>query len=140
MNPTDLPPQPEAPPASAPANPAMAHLGPEALTHVAAWFQTLSEPTRLQILNLLRTQSRSVGELAKLCDCSAANVSRHLDRLTQNGFVSREARGTSVFYTIADESIYALCDLVCMNVARQLERQARRHEAFAPVQPDPSRG
>ena len=30
----------------------------EALVQVAAYFQALSEPTRLQILNLLRTQAR----------------------------------------------------------------------------------
>ena len=37
---------------------------PEALTQVAAYFQALSEPTRLQILNLLREKERNVGELA----------------------------------------------------------------------------
>ncbi len=36
----------------------------EALDQVAAYFQALSEPTRLQILNFLREGERNVGELA----------------------------------------------------------------------------
>jgi DNA-binding transcriptional ArsR family regulator len=102
----------------------------EALTQVASYFQTLSEPTRLQLLNFLRQGERSVGELASLCGYTAANISRHLAMLAQNGLVVRESRGTSVFYRIADQSIYDLCDMVCGNVARQAERTAREGKAF----------
>jgi DNA-binding transcriptional ArsR family regulator len=109
----------------------MKGLPPEALQEVAAYFQTLSEPTRLQILNYLRDGERNVGELAQLCGYTAANVSRHLSMLTQRGLVARESRGTSVYYRIADESIYALCDLVCGNIARQYEQAARGRKAFA---------
>ena len=43
------------------------------------------------------------------------------------------SRGTSGYYRIADESVYALCDLVCGNIARQLERSANDRKAFARV-------
>ena len=101
-----------------------------ALPQVAAYFQALAEPTRLQILNLLRQQERSVGELAQLCGYSSANISRHLALLTQHGLVARESRGNSAIYSIADESVYALCDLVCGSIARQFERTARERAAF----------
>ncbi len=110
--------------------PHMEGMPPEALEQVAAYFQTLSEPTRLQILNLLRHGERNVGELAQLCGYTSANVSRHLAMLTQRGLVTRESRGTSVYYRIADESVYALCDLVCGNIVRQLEHSAREREVF----------
>ena len=110
--------------------PGMKGLPPEALQEVAAYFQTLSEPTRLQILNFLREGERNVGELAQLCGYTAANVSRHLAMLTKHGLVARESRGTSVYYRIADEQIYALCDLVCGNIARQYEQIARDRKAF----------
>lgn len=103
----------------------------EALEQVAAYFQALSEPTRLRILNLLRDGERNVGDLAQACGCTAANVSRHLAMLTQHGLVARESRGTSVYYRIADASVYALCDLVCGNVARKLQRSALGSAAFA---------
>jgi len=108
----------------------MEDLPDEALAQVAAYFQTLSEPTRLQILNLLRQGERSVGELAQLCGYSAANISRHLALLTQHGLVQRESRGNSAFFSIADASVYALCDLVCGNIARQFERTAQGRAAF----------
>lgn len=95
-----------------------------ALDHVAQYFSALSEPTRLKILNNLRDGEKNVGDLATACDCSQANISRHLSTLAKHGMVIREGRGTAVYYKIADESIYALCDLVCGNVARQLEAQA----------------
>ncbi|SPE27029.1 Transcriptional regulator, ArsR family [Burkholderiales bacterium] len=102
----------------------------EALQQVAAYFQVLSEPTRLNILNLLRQRERNVGELAQLCGYTSANISRHLALLTSHGLVAREHRGTSVYYRIADESIYALCDLVCGKIARQLEDTASKRELF----------
>ena len=108
----------------------MENLPPEAMLDVAAYFQALSEPTRLQLLNLLREGERNVGEMAQLTGFTAANISRHMSMLSQHGMVARESRGTSVYYRIADESIYALCDLVCGNIARQHERTNKQRLAF----------
>jgi len=109
----------------------MKGLPPEALKEVAAYFQALSEPARLQLLNLLREGDGSVGELAERCGFTAANASRHLAFLTREGLVEREGRGTNVYYRIADESVYALCDLVCDSIARKIERAAGERRAFA---------
>ena len=113
--------------------PTMDGLPAEAIEQVATYFQALSEPTRLQILNLLRQGERNVGELAHACGCTSANVSRHLAVLTHQGFVAREGRGTSVYYRIADASVYQLCDLVCGNLARQYARVASHHALFSDV-------
>lgn len=113
----------------------MEDLPEEALEQVAAYFQALSEPTRLQILNLLRKHERSVGELAQLCGYSSANVSRHLTLLTQHGLVARESRGNSAIYSIADKSVYSLCDLVCGSIAKQFERKAKAQVAFTAAPP-----
>ncbi|HEY8026968.1 MAG TPA: metalloregulator ArsR/SmtB family transcription factor [Burkholderiaceae bacterium] len=102
----------------------------EALDEVAAYFLALSEPTRLQILTLLRDGERNVGELAEACGYTSANISRHLAVLSKHGLVAREARGTSVYYRFADESVYALCDLVCGSIARQFEQTARNRQVF----------
>jgi DNA-binding transcriptional ArsR family regulator len=109
----------------------MKGMSPAALQQVSAYFQALSEPTRLQILNLLRDGERNVGTLAKLCGCTAANVSRHLSLLVQQGVVERESRGTAVYYRIADPSVYALCDLVCGRIERRLAEVARARRTFA---------
>ena len=103
----------------------------QVLAQVAAYFQALSEPTRLQILNLLRDGECNVGDLAKQCGYTAANVSRHLAMLAQYGMVVRESRGTSAYYRVADPSIYDLCDVACGNIGRQVERTTRDGRAFA---------
>jgi len=108
----------------------MEKLSPDALAQVASYFQALSEPARLRLLNLLRGSERSVGELAEATGYSAANVSRHLALLAQHGLLAREVRGTSVFYAIADPAVYELCNLVCDNLARRFERTAPQRAAF----------
>jgi DNA-binding transcriptional ArsR family regulator len=115
----------------------MEGLPAQALQQVAAYFQALAEPTRLRILNLLRSGERKAGDLARLAGCTPANMSRHLALLAQQGLVERDSRGTSVYYRIADPSVYDLCDLVCTHIARQIERTAglRRPFARAPVRP-----
>ena len=118
----------------------MENLPPEAMLEVAAYFQALSEPTRLKILNLLREGERYVGELAQLCGFTAANISRHLSLLTQRGLLARESRGNAVYYRIAEDSIYALCDLVCGNIVRQAQRQSADRMAFARQGPQAGRG
>lgn len=108
----------------------MKELPPEALEQVAAYFQVLAEPTRLRILNLLRQGEHNVGELAQACGYTAANISRHLSLMTKQGIVAREGRGTSVYYRLTDESVDALCDLVCGNIARRLELASKTNSAF----------
>jgi len=109
----------------------MKNMPPEALEEVAGYFQVLAEPTRLRILNILRDGERNVGDLAQMCGYTAANVSRHLSLMTKNGLVTREGRGTSVYYRFADESVYALCDLVCDNIARQIARSEASRASFS---------
>lgn len=116
----------------------MKNLPPEALQQVAAYFQALAEPARLQLLNLLREGERNVGELAQLTGYSAANVSRHLSLLTLQGLLARESRGNSAYYRIADESIYRLCDLVCDSIARGLARTSHQRAPFAAVAAAPA--
>ena len=109
----------------------MKNMPPEALEEVAGYFQVLAEPTRLRILNILREGERNVGDLAQMCGYTAANVSRHLSLMTKNGLVTREGRGTSVYYRFADESVYALCDLVCDNIARQIALSEASRASFS---------
>lgn len=112
---------------TAPSKLPMHELPDPALDEVAQFFQALAEPTRLRLLNLLRSGELKVGELAQGAQMTAANVSRHMSLLQQRGLVERDSRGTSVYYRIADDSIYQLCDFVCGTVARRHEaRDARR--------------
>lgn len=106
----------------------MDKLTPKALEQIADYFKVLSDPTRLQILSLLGDGEYNVGELAKQCNFTSANISRHLSMLSQHGLIVRTSRGTSVYYQLTDQSPYALCNLVCENINRKINTQK---QAFA---------
>jgi DNA-binding transcriptional ArsR family regulator len=96
-------------------------LTPEAAELIARRFLALSDPTRLRIVDLLRTREEaSVRELTEALDTSQQNVSKHLATLHAEGFVSRRKQGTSVIYAIADPAVFDLCEQVCGGIEAQL--------------------
>jgi len=92
------------------------------LEAVAGRFKVLSEPARLQILDALREGPLHVSALMEATGLNQANLSKHLQVLHAQRFVSRRREGLFVFYELADESVFDLCDLVCGAV----ESHARR--------------
>jgi DNA-binding transcriptional ArsR family regulator len=86
---------------------------PELMGEVAEYFRALGEPTRLQLLQALRSGERSVTELVELTGLGQANVSKHLHQLLDCGYVTRRKEGTFVYYSIANDDIFTLCDFMC---------------------------
>lgn len=101
------------------------NLSDQALQLVARRFKALSEPTRLKLVMSLMGGPKNVGELVEASGASQANVSRHLQTLTDSGILSREKKGLFVYYQIADRSVFDLCDLVCGRVEEYLRSQAK---------------
>ena len=96
-------------------------LNPQAAELIARRFRALSDPTRLRIIDLLRTREEaSVGEITAALGASQQNVSKHLSALLAEGFVSRRKRGTSALYRISDPGVHELCDGVCAGIEAQL--------------------
>ncbi|HLK39278.1 MAG TPA: autorepressor SdpR family transcription factor [Polyangiaceae bacterium] len=62
-------------------------------------FHALSDPTRREILKLLRRGSRTAGEIAAAFDLTKPTLSHHFRVLEAAGLVRSERRGTSVVYT-----------------------------------------
>jgi len=99
------------------------------LEQVAERFRVLGDATRLAILRVLMAEGTlNVGEIVVRLDTSQANVSKHLRTLYEAGVVSREARGTAAYYSVADPTISQLCDVVCGRLREQVTDKA---EAFA---------
>ena len=88
-------------------------LTPDKTELVAERFRALAEPARLQLMAALHEGERTVGELVQATGLGTANVSKHLQLLHAAGFVSRRKDGLHVRYTLADEDVFLLCDIVC---------------------------
>ncbi len=88
-------------------------LQPEDSTLLASIFRVLGEPARLQILNLIATQpSQEVCacELVETLGLAQPTVSHHLKVLYEAGLLTKERRGTWIYYRILPEKLAMLRD------------------------------
>jgi len=99
-------------------------LSDAALELVARRFAVLAEPMRLRLVQALFAGELNVNALVEVTGGTQANISRHLQTLTQANVLSRRKEGLQVFYAIADPSIYKLCELVCGSLEKQFTRHA----------------
>ncbi|HEX6622895.1 MAG TPA: metalloregulator ArsR/SmtB family transcription factor [Pyrinomonadaceae bacterium] len=97
---------------------------PEALALVAARFKVLAEPLRLRILQALEGGEMSVGDITEAVESTQPNISKHLKMLQEAGVVSRRQEGNTVYYSIADETVFEICDVVCSSIRERLQAQA----------------
>jgi DNA-binding transcriptional ArsR family regulator len=104
---------------------ALPHPLPEDLAElIARRFRALSEPLRIRMLDLLRDQELSVSKLAEQLGASQQNVSKHLAVLLDAGMLARRKDGNHVYYWIADDGVFALCEQVCGALQSQLSTLA----------------
>lgn len=95
---------------------------PEPLVElIARRFRVIGEPMRIKLLDRLRGGPATVTELTEATGASQQNVSRHLAVLHDARVVHREKEGNFVRYSIADDSIFELCDRVCGSLRREVD-------------------
>jgi ArsR family transcriptional regulator len=95
----------------------MAKLTDDLFPEVAARFKVLAEPARLKILDALRAGERSVGQLGEHTGLNQANLSKHLQMLHRTDFVTRRKQGLFVYYELASDDVFELCDIMCGRIA-----------------------
>jgi len=103
------------------------HPSPDQLKAIAQFFNVLSDPTRLAILNLLREGEATVSQVMEALDLKQANASKQLGILYRAELLTRHPDGSQVRYAIASPVIFELCDLVCDKIGQDV---ARKHHAF----------
>jgi DNA-binding transcriptional ArsR family regulator len=88
---------------------------------IADRFRLLAEPMRVRILDHLRGPGEAaVGEIAEALGTTQQNVSKHLGVLHRGGVVARRREGNRVLYSIADETVFAICEAVCGSIERRV--------------------
>jgi DNA-binding transcriptional ArsR family regulator len=63
-------------------------------------FSALADPTRRQILELLKKQDLSAGELGKNFSITAPSLSHHLSVLKQADLIASRRQGQEMIYSI----------------------------------------
>lgn len=63
-------------------------------------FKALSDPTRREILNLLKKGSMTAGDIVRHFDTTGATVSHHLNILRQAGLIEDHKAGKYIYYEL----------------------------------------
>ena len=82
----------------------------EAATRLATLAKALGDPTRLQLIDVLRRHAGEVCvcELQPLFDIKQSTLSEHLKKLRDAGLVGVERRGLWAFYYVIPEALEEL--------------------------------
>ena len=92
--------------------------------------KAVSNPHRLEILELLAQGERTVESLARELEQSLANTSQHLQALKQAALVASRKDGLFVYYRLADADVFELSHAIRSVAERRLadvERLVREH-------------
>ena len=77
-------------------------------------FQALSDPTRREILRLLRQRDMTAGEIAEAFPLALSTISGHFKVLKYAGLVVTERQGTKIVYSLntsaLEEAVAAVLD------------------------------
>jgi DNA-binding transcriptional ArsR family regulator len=95
-------------------------LPPPLVDRIAQRFRVLGEPMRIRLLDRLRDGETSVHDLTDSLGTTQQNVSKHLGVLHAEGVVSRRRDGARVLYSIADESVFEICETVCGGIRQHV--------------------
>ncbi len=82
-------------------------------------FKALNDPTRREILKILRSGDKTAGQIAEYFDMTKPSISHHLEILKNADLVSATKKGQYIIYslntTVLDELINFFMDLKPQN-------------------------
>jgi ArsR family transcriptional regulator, arsenate/arsenite/antimonite-responsive transcriptional repressor len=92
-------------------------------------FQALADPTRREILRLLRVRDMTAGEIAERFPLARSTLSGHFNVLKHAGLIIAEKHGTTIVYSlnlsVVDETVAAVLDLFTVVRQRKNARQCK---------------
>ena len=86
------------------------------IEEAARLFATLSEPSRLRLLQVLMRGPMTVTELVEATGMKQGNISKQLGILYDARLLARKRDGNFIRYAIGDDTVILLCDLVCRKI------------------------
>jgi len=92
-------------------------------------FRALGDPTRREVLRLLRASDMTAGELADRFPLAKSTLSRHFAVLRAADLIVAERQGTHIVYSlnvsVVEEAAAAVMDTLQVGAVRRLRRKER---------------
>jgi len=92
---------------------------------------TMANPTRLRIIEILKSGEASVGAIADTLDCTISTVSKHLRHMRDTNVLTARKHGQTVYYRVRHHKIVECCQLVRGVLIEDLEEQGRLARDYA---------
>src|SRR6476469_6251586 len=90
-------------------------------------FKAIADPTRRQVLALLRERPMSAGDLAAAFDVSKPTMSAHFAVLREAGLIDAARNGKSIIYrlkmSVLEEALMGLAETVGLDLGAAAERK-----------------
>lgn len=90
----------------------------------ADFCKAMGNPTRLQILHLLREHPMTVNELGAELGLGQSIISRQLSVLRSVDVVAGERRGNETVYRLTNKKIGEVCDLVRTVLSEEMQKRS----------------
>ncbi len=74
--------------------------------------KTLTNPKRIEILNTLKNEEKTVTELVSALGASKANVSQHLAVMRHKGILTTRREGVNIYYRVSNPKVIEACSLM----------------------------
>jgi DNA-binding transcriptional ArsR family regulator len=74
--------------------------------------KTLTNPKRIEILNALKNEEKTVTELVEVLGASKANVSQHLAVMRHKGILATRRSGVNIYYRVSNPKVIEACALM----------------------------
>jgi len=84
-------------------------------------WDALADPTRRQILKLLRASDMNAGEIASKFDMTKPSISHHLNILKNADLVRAERSGQNIVYSINTSVLEDMMDLIAEMTGRGMK-------------------
>ena len=84
--------------------------------------KVFSNPTRLEILNLLKDKELSVTDMIKRTELSQANISQHLSIMRAKGIVISNRKGKNIYYELSNPKIIKAFDIIREVLSERMEK------------------
>jgi DNA-binding transcriptional ArsR family regulator len=85
-------------------------------------FQALSDPTRREILRMLRKKEMTAGEIAEQFPLAKSTLSGHFNVLKHAGLIVAEKSGTTITYnlnlSIVEETVATMLEIFDFSAAK----------------------
>lgn len=87
--------------------------------------KALAQPTRLKILELLRSGEKCICEIVPAINGEQSNISRHISLMQKSHLVTTRKDGVKVMVRVRDPKIFEILDKVGAILKSQMKEQEK---------------